>query len=397
MYNKRNIILFTIFFVLYETVTYLSNDMIMPAMLLVVNQFHAPVSSIAKSLSFFIIGGSLLQIFLGPIADRFGKRNVMLFGNLLFLLATVLIPFSSSMNQFLLARLFQGMGMCFIFIGYAMIHELLNDVQAVRATSIMANITIFAPLVGPIIGSVITNISSWEYVFIVTWILGLVSLCGLFIYMPRGKILTKELNKNNILNGYKNIFSNKNFLLGIGLSSISLVPIISWIGLSPIIIVKSMHNSFSVYLIYQSIIFAGFILSSVLMQIIAGKFSFYNLIIYGSSIAVLGLFITLIFNKNGNLFIVGMFISAFGIGLYNGPTIRLAMKATGESINLNSATMCLVNGLFLAVGLEIANILCDYYSYSLKTFSIINIFIGGLIIILSSIFAKQYKTREWMV
>jgi DHA1 family multidrug/chloramphenicol efflux transport protein-like MFS transporter len=85
MNNRRNLILFAVFFIIYEFNAYISNDMIMPGMIKVVTEFNSPVENIAKSLSLFIIGGSSLQIFLGPLCDRYGKRNILLIGNVFFL------------------------------------------------------------------------------------------------------------------------------------------------------------------------------------------------------------------------------------------------------------------------------------------------------------------------
>jgi len=146
MNTRKNLILFALFFIIYEFNAYIANDMIMPGMMVVVNEFHSPLENIAKSLSLFIIGGSSLQIFLGPLCDYLGKRNILLAGNLLFLLASGVIPCVQSINQFLAARYFQGLGLCFIFIGYATIHELFNDKTAVKLCSLIANISVFAPL-----------------------------------------------------------------------------------------------------------------------------------------------------------------------------------------------------------------------------------------------------------
>ena len=47
------------------------------------------------------------------------------------------------------------MGICFYFIGYAAIHESSDAVEAVKITSLLANIAIFAPLAGPVLGEVL--------------------------------------------------------------------------------------------------------------------------------------------------------------------------------------------------------------------------------------------------
>ena len=175
MKSRKSLILFAIFFIVYEFNAYIANDMIMPGMIKVVTEFNSPLENIAKSLSLFIIGGSSLQIFLGPLCDRYGKRNILLFGNVLFILTTILITMVVNIDQFLLARCLQGFGLCFIFIGYAMIHELFDDKDAVKLCSLVANIAVFAPLIGPVIGSAIIVNHNWRYVFIVTAVLAIIS------------------------------------------------------------------------------------------------------------------------------------------------------------------------------------------------------------------------------
>jgi DHA1 family multidrug/chloramphenicol efflux transport protein-like MFS transporter len=182
--TKKRLLYFCLFFLLYEMAVYLSNDMIMPAMPQVVREFQSSSHAIGLSLSLYILGGSTLQIFLGPVADRIGKRKVMLAGNALFLAATLLVPFAQTITQFLAIRFFQGMGSCFIFIGYAAVHELLDDERAVKMTSLMGNTTVFAPLIGPVIGSAVITVMDWRAVFGIAFALGAVAWVGLFRTMP---------------------------------------------------------------------------------------------------------------------------------------------------------------------------------------------------------------------
>lgn len=395
MPSKKQLYIFAVFFVLYEMNCYLSNDMIMPAMITVVNEYNASVNNIALSLSLYIAGGSTLQIFLGPVADLIGKRKIMLGGNILFLVATLLIPFSHTIDQFLLARFFQGMGLCFIFIGYAMIHEYFNDIEAVKVTAILANVAIFAPLVGPVIGSGITTVSHWEFVFIISGILGVISLYGLFKYMPQGQITQKRIDVGQIVKSYKLIFSNKTFMFGIFINGIAVLPIIAWIGLSPTIILDKMRESFTVYIVYQSVIFGGFIVSSTAMQKIAGRFSFKFIIKGGGTIAILGLIVAAVFHMYGTLFIMGMFIYAFGFGVCNGVITRIALMSTGQSGSLSSSAFSLLNGLYLSSGLEIYSIVCAKFDYSLASYAIFNLLFGVIVYLCALKFGKMNEGREW--
>ena len=177
---------FSAFFLLYELTVYLTNDMIMPGMPRVMAEFGGPSRYIGLSLSLYILGGCTLQIVLGPLADRIGKRRVMLGGAAFFLLATALVPLAQSAPQFLTVRFFQGMGSCFIFIGYASIHELFDDTRAVKLTTLMGNTTVFAPLIGPVAGSAVISVFDWRAVFVTAFVLGAIAWAGLLRTMPAG-------------------------------------------------------------------------------------------------------------------------------------------------------------------------------------------------------------------
>ena len=395
MNNRRNLIFFAIFFIIYEFNAYISNDMIMPGMIKVVTEFNSPVENIAKSLSLFIIGGSTLQIFLGPLCDRYGKRNILLIGNVFFLIASGVIPFVLNIDQFLAARFFQGFGLCFIFIGYAMIHESFDDKSAVKLCSLVSNISIFAPLVGPVIGSAIILAANWRYVFIVTAVLAITSLIGLAKNMPNNKPSRKAMTLKEILQTYLKIIRTRPLLQGGLIIAVSSLPLITWIGLAPILVMQTMGKSFSYYIIYQTLVFGGFIVSSISIQFMAGRISFYKLITRGSLIAVLGLVISLIFSSIHIVFILGLFLASFGIGIFNGSIFRIAITSTGQSNSMSAATLNIIQSTVLAGGLEVLNILCSKFGYSLFGFALLNLGSGIILLLLCLNFAKLVKLRAW--
>lgn len=395
MNNRKNLILFAVFFIIYEFNAYIANDMIMPGMIRVVTEFNSPVENIAKSLSLFIIGGSSLQIFLGPLCDRFGKRNILLAGNLLFLIASGIIPFVINMDQFLAARYFQGLGLCFIFIGYAMIHESFDDKTSVKLCSLVSNISVFAPLIGPVIGSAIIIAANWRYVFIITAILAIISFIGLAKNMPNNKPSTPAMSFKQIMSTYLIIIKTRTLIQGGLIIAIACLPMISWIGLAPILVMKIMGKSFGDYIIYQSLVFGGFILSSISIQFVAGRFSFYKLITRGTTIAVLGLAISFAFHNSHLLFILGMFLASFGIGIFNGSIFRIAITSTGQSNSMSAATLNIIQSGVLAAGLEVLNYLCSKFEYSIFGFALLNLIAGIAMLILCFNYAFMVKNRKW--
>src|SRR5581483_8516613 len=135
--SRRQVLFYAAFLVAYEFLTYIANDMAMPAMIRVVSTFHGPETAIASSLTAYVLGGASLQIFLGPISDRYGRRPIMLFGVFFFFLFTIALAGSNSINQFLIMRFFEGMGLCFIVvIGYATLQEIFAEMDAIRLIAI---------------------------------------------------------------------------------------------------------------------------------------------------------------------------------------------------------------------------------------------------------------------
>ena len=105
--------------------------------------------------------------------------------------------------MFLIGRLLQGAGLAFIAMGYAMIHENFNDKNAVKLTALMANVSVLAPIIGPVIGGIIISYVSWRYVFIFSIFTALISLYGLIKYAPYNKTPLQKLKFKEIIENYK--------------------------------------------------------------------------------------------------------------------------------------------------------------------------------------------------
>ncbi|MBV1776145.1 MFS transporter [Burkholderiaceae bacterium DAT-1] len=373
----RHLLYFALFFILYELTVYLSNDMIMPAMIAVIRDYHGHERHIGQSLSLYILGGSLLQAFLGPLCQQIGRKRVMLGGCVFFLLATAIVPFASSIDQFLIARFFQGMGSCFIFIGYASIHETLEDSAAIKLTTLLSNIAIFAPLAGPLAGSAILLHSPWQSIFAVAFVLALIAMVGIWLYMPVEQDLPRPaLQLRDVVAGYRTILGSQRFMTGILLAGITITPLTAWIGLSPALIMTGLHQDQSTYLLCQAVIFTGFIASTLLIQRMGDVLPIERLLTTGSSIAAIGMLISAALSGSLPGFLTGMTLFAGGFGLFNGALIRVAMTAPECNMSMTAAAMSLLYCIYIAIGLEAYNLIGDHTGFSLGAFAGCNLVVA---------------------
>ncbi len=377
--SRKQALVYAMFLVLYEFLTYIANDMIMPGMLNVVSSFHGPESAIAMSLTAYVLGGASLQLFLGPISDRYGRRPVMLFGACLFFVCTLLIACSNSIDQFLLARFFQGMGLCFIcVIGYATLQEIFAEMDAIRLIAIMANVSITAPLLGPLLGAIFVYYYSWRIIFVVIGILALVALWGLWRFMPEpvgqikrdgSEIKRISLSPPIIAANYKALLLNRAFVLGSISLGIIYLPCMAWIGLSPVMIVKGAKLSIIHYGLWQLPVFGAYILGNVYLHRMTHRGTVKKLVYTGSFIAVISLLVVyslpLVTSEHFLWLMPGLIAYFFGAGIIASPMARFILFSTPVSKGTASALMSMISMCIQGVGIELANSIYSSHNNSL--------------------------------
>jgi len=367
--SRKQALIYAVFLVLYEFLTYIANDMIMPGMIKVVSSFHGPESAIATSLTAYVLGGASLQLFLGPISDKHGRRPVMLFGAFFFFVCTVLIACSNSIDSFLMARFFQGMGLCFIgVIGYATLQEIFAEMDAIRLIAVMANVSILAPLIGPLLGAIFIYYYSWRMIFVGIGALALVALWGLWRFMPEsvGKNQKSEmatpkgtLSFQSVLKNYKALLLNRPFIYGSIALGFSYLPCMAWIALSPVILVKQAHLSIFEYGLWQLPVFGAYILGNFVLHRMTHRGTVKKMIVLGSSIigsSLLFVFILPFFIGNDFVWLMpGLVAYFFGAGILGAPLGRLILFSTHVTKGTASALMSMLSMCIQAGGIEVAN------------------------------------------
>jgi DHA1 family multidrug/chloramphenicol efflux transport protein-like MFS transporter len=367
--TRRHALIFAAFLVFYEFLTYIANDMIMPGMLHVVKSFDASESAVARSLMLYILGGSTLQIILGPLSDHYGRRPVMLVGGWIFLIFTALIACSMSIHQFLAARFFEGMGLCFItVVGYATLQEIFEEMEVVRLMAIMANVSILAPLLGPLLGALFVSAWDWRYIFVVIAVLAAITLWGLWYFMPEsvgqkkrdGEVIPRaDLSLKEVGLRYVALFKNSKFMMASICSGLVGLPCVAWIGLAPVIIVSASGESLIDYGLWQIPVFLSAILGNITLHRLTRYFDLKKLIMIGSATLCAGLFLMFVLvsllGKSFFCLMPGLVVYFFGLGLTGSPLARFTLYATPVTKGTASALMGLVLMSSQAFGIEIIN------------------------------------------
>jgi len=367
--TRRHALFFAGFLVLYEFLTYIANDMIMPGMLYVIKTFQASTSMVAYSLMLYVLGGSSLQIILGPLSDRYGRRIVMLTGAILFVIFTIFLACSVSMQQFLWGRFFEGMGLCFIsVVGYAVLQEIFAELDAVRLIAIMGNVAILAPLFGPLLGALLLQHMHWRWIFVIIASAGVLALWGLWRYMPESvgalrrdgkRIHAAPLSLRHAIVNYKRVLSNIPFIWGVLAYGLLGIPCIAWIALSPIFIVTNAHLSLLTYAYWQIPVFTAFIVGNFALTYLTRYLTLVQLMRCGAIIVFFSLFLMFAcsfwYQKSFLTLLPGLILYCFGYSLVATPLNRWILFLNTISKGTVSAVICLTSLGMQSLGIAVIN------------------------------------------
>lgn len=366
--TRNRALWFALFLVLYEFLVYVANDMIMPGMLKVVDTFNGVETDIADSLTMYILGGSSLQLILGPLSDRFGRRPMMILGAGLFLICTVALGASQSMPQFLIGRFFQGMGLCFIsVVGYATMQEIFAEMDAVRLMSIMSSISLTAPLLGPLLGAICVYYASWRLIFVIVGSFSVLALWGLYRYMPETVGVVKRCGERIervsfslpiIFSNYKKLLANRVFIKGAFAIGLEILPCLVWIALGPILLIKEGGLSYLQYGLWQIPIFGACILGNTYLRHLTRSQNLQQLVMIGGAVMMTGLLMMLMGSMISNHYlwlIPGVMIYFFGTGMSGSPLYRWILFSTHVMKGTASALLSVIGACTQSLGLFLIN------------------------------------------
>ncbi|WP_082073206.1 Bcr/CflA family multidrug efflux MFS transporter [Pseudomonas sp. LFM046] len=175
----------------------ISTDLYLPALPALAAEFHAAQGLMELTLSSFLIGFSVGQLFWGPISDRYGRRLPIAIGLILFVLGSIGCALSESVWQMLVWRVVQAIGACAgPVLARAMVRDLYAREQSARMLSTLILFMGAAPLLGPILGGQILLAWSWHTIF---WILASVGLLTLLMLLALPETLPASRRNNEPL------------------------------------------------------------------------------------------------------------------------------------------------------------------------------------------------------
>ncbi|MEY8714033.1 MFS transporter [Francisella philomiragia] len=217
---------------LFGLMSQFATDSFTPSLPHIADYFHAAAKDIKLTVGIYFFGMTCSMLGFGYLSDKYGRKQALLAGYLVFCIASILCMLAQSEKQLLFFRFLQGIGMGSSFVSFrAIMKDVFSDNQSLaKASLVITSIVSLTPPLAPITGGIIQETIGWRGNF------ALHSIMALAITVLIVKYLHLEaIPKSNykLLESYKRILSHKVFVLNAICSGLALSLVFVFATISP--------------------------------------------------------------------------------------------------------------------------------------------------------------------
>jgi MFS transporter, DHA1 family, multidrug resistance protein len=330
----------------------LSIDMYLPALPILADYFQTSPSFIQLSLTFFLLGLSIGQLFNGAISDIRGRRKPLLIGLIIYFVVSLLCVFSPSIWTFILLRFIQGLaGSVGLVISRAIVRDLYTGTELTRFFALLSLVNGAAPILAPIAGAQLLRFLPWQGIFIVLGLIGfvmfIVVLFGLSETLPEDRRLRGGLK--NTLVTFRDLIIDRSFI-GYAISQgLVTAAMFAYISGSPFVVQGIYGASAQMFSLIFAINGLGIMIASQTTGRLAGRIQESKLLIFGLGLSLFGsiaLLILLLFQVHLWMILIPLFFVVSSVGIVNTAGFSLAMQKQGKNAGSASALLGVISFAF---------------------------------------------------
>ncbi len=317
-------------------------DMYLPALPEMAEVFHCDSTTVQLGLTFCMIGLAAGQLVFGPASDKYGRKSVLVLSLIIFVGASIICCFSTSVVAFTAARLLQGIGGAGgIVLSRSIAADMYSGKELAKLIAILSAINNLAPVAAPVAGGGVAHAWGWQGIFIILLGLGIV-LLGMCVPLQESLAPKKRFSGKLAasVKGYKKVLRINGFASYSIVYALAMAALFAYISATPFIV----QNIYGFSELQFSLVFAVNAIALAAGSALSLRFSTMSkAALYGSAIgAVLAIAgaLTAILGLSGFIiYEIPTFVMLFGIGLVLTGSTSQAMNLGRECAGAASAVI----------------------------------------------------------
>lgn len=355
--------------------------------------FGVPYALMQLSVALYLALSAVLQILIGPISDRFGRRKVLLVSMVLFLIATVGTLIAPDATTFLVFRMAQAVIAAGMVLSRAVVRDMVPDAQAASMIGYVTMGMSIVPMIGPVVGGVLDEAFGWQANFGLLLVLGIAAL--LLIWADLGETATiRRISLMEQIRTYPALLKSRRFWGYVGCASFASGSFFAYLGGAPYVgnVVFGLSSS------EIGLLFAITAVGYAAGNFVAGRYSvrvgMNRMVLLGSLVTVTGLGILCALTLAGVHSAYVFFGFTLAVGLGNGMTLP---NANAGMLSIRPELAGTASGLGGAIqiggGAALAAIAGSLLTEGATEMPLVLLMLGSAVLSLLSILAVIRRAR----
>lgn len=188
----------------------LAMNIFLPSLPGMAEYFGVPYGVMQQSVALYLALSAALQIVIGPISDRFGRRNVLIGSLVIFLIATIGTLLAPNATVFLIFRMAQAVVASGMVLSRAVVRDMVADAQAASMIGYVTMGMSIVPMIGPVIGGFLDQAFGWHANFALLLLLGIGVLA--LVWADLGETATlRRVSLMDQIRTYPTLLSSRRF------------------------------------------------------------------------------------------------------------------------------------------------------------------------------------------
>lgn len=318
-------------------------NIFLPSLPQMAAEFGVDYGLIGLSLAAYAIVSACLQLVLGPLSDRFGRRPVILGALAIFIASSIGCAMALDVWTFLACRMVQAVIAPTYGVSLAAVRDTISREQAAGKFGYIAMAWAIAPMLGPTAGGLLDQLFGWRATFCVLALLGIAVLTLCWTDLRE----TNNARSGTMLEQYRaypQLLVSKRFLAYCVCMAFSVGAFYAFLAGAPL--AASVFDLSPATLgLYMGSITGGFMVGSFLAGRLSSTFPATAILIAGRTVACAGLLLGLALYLAGIGHVLALFGPCLFVGLSNGLTqpsanagaISVRATQTGSAAGLAGA------------------------------------------------------------
>lgn len=269
----------------------LSTDLYLPSLPSIARAFQVSNGDAQLTLSAYLVGLAAGLPFYGPLSDRKGRKNVILFGLVLFGVANVLASLAPDLNTLIAARILQGFSVAATqVVARSIVRDIFEGRRAAQELARMGAIMAIVPALAPVLGAVLEISFGWRSSFIACALLiatlAIVSKQKLPETLP--KPLDEPFSLMAILRTFRALILDRRFTPFAALNGVTYCGLFAFISASSFVFQLQFGLDAVQFAFVFLTVVCGFIIGGFVSQRLALRYSGRNLLVVGGCLQAFG-------------------------------------------------------------------------------------------------------------